>query len=938
MLGVMLQKIWHKKWMVICLLIGCVLLIATVVSFPMYRSAAFDRMLQDEFAQELATTGEWPSVVHFNITSKNDAGGTVIAGMEDRIEQLYGKFGVTKRDTVMFYGTTKLKSHSLMQREDLADVFVRLAMLSGLPEHAEMLAGEMYSEDGIAEDGSLEVVISQEGMIRQGLLLGETIEYNRLFDANGEPIRIKIVGVFGEKERNDCYWQMTTYEIADSFFMNEELFREMFTGDRAEKYTIVCDYYMLFEYNDLKAVNVTPLYEETSLLLDEITSQRQKLVRHVDYLDILKRFEEKQSRIEATLFILQIPVLILLCAFLFMISGQMYDMERNEISVMKSRGSSGGQIFRLYLYQSVFLTLVGTAMGVPLGTVFCRILGSARNFLEFDLQSRLVITYGMDVVGYGAAAAGCCVLVMTLPAIKHSRLSIVNLKQQKALKKRMWWEKCFLDVICLAVGLYGYYNFSVNESIMAEKVLRGESLDPLLYFSSSIFIVGAGLLLLRLQPLLIKLLYWLGKKYWGPASYASFMENMHNGKKQQFIMLFLILTISLGMYHATVARTILQNALDNGSYLDGADVVIKEVWKENPYYQISEDPLEVRYYEPDYFKYGLIESVHGYTKVLYDGSGYVSRTKNGRLSVIVMGIHTKEFGENTYVDRSLLEKHYYEYLNEMAMEKDGILVSRNFQTVQEYEIGDTINYSDSIGRNYKGKIVDFFDYWPGYEPISTRLSAEGEVVTTENYMVVGHYANMAQKWGNIPYEVWISMEETAEGDEIYDWIEEHDVALKKYVNRRETAEDIMEDPLLQGTNGVLTMGFIVTMILCAVGYMIYWIMSIRSREMMFGVLRASGMHKGELFHMLMNEQIFSGVFSVLAGIGIGKLTSVMYVPILQTAYAASNQVLPMQLITNQADMMRLYSVIAGTMLICLVVLIVIVFKLNVAKALKLGEE
>ena len=98
------------------------------------------------------------------------------------------------------------------------------------------------------------------------------------------------------------------------------------------------------------------------------------------------------------------------------------------------------------------------------------------------------------------------------------------------------------------------------------------------------------------------------------------------------------------------------------------------------------------------------------------------------------------------------------------------------------------------------------------------------------------------------------------------------------------------------------------------------------------------MHKRELFHMLINEQIFSGVFSVLAGIGIGRLASVMFVPILQTAYAAADQVLPMQMIVNQTDMLRLYSVIAGAMSVCLVVLIVLVFKLNISKALKLGEE
>lgn len=78
--------------------------------------------------------------------------------------------------------------------------------------------------------------------------------------------------------------------------------------------------------------------------------------------------------------ILEIPVLILLAAFLFMISGQLYEMERNEISVLKSRGASGKQIFLLYLYQSIFLTGVGAILGIPLGGAFTKLLGVADHF------------------------------------------------------------------------------------------------------------------------------------------------------------------------------------------------------------------------------------------------------------------------------------------------------------------------------------------------------------------------------------------------------------------------------------------------------------------------------------------------------------------------------------------------------------------------------
>ena len=218
------------------------------------------------------------------------------------------------------------------------------------------------------------------------------------------------------------------------------------------------------------------------------------------------------------------------------------------------------------------------------------------------------------------------------------------------------------------------------------------------------------------------------------------------------------------------------------------------------------------------------------------------------------------------------------------------------------------------------------------------MKKDGTVEVTENLLVVANISHLQQKFGVTPYEVWVDLEDGAKTDGVYQWISDNDVHVKKFVDKQMELKKVTEDPLLQGTNGVLTMGFIVTIILCAVGYLIYWIMSIRSREMLFGVLRACGMHKGELFHLLINEQIFSGLLSILAGIGIGHLTSNMFVPILQTAYAAANQVLPMKLITDKGDLIRLYGVVGAVMALCLFILIMIVFKLNVTKALKLGEE
>ena len=120
--------------------------------------------------------------------------------------------------------------------------------------------------------------------------------------------------------------------------------------------------------------------------------------------------------------------------------------------------------------------------------------------------------------------------------------------------------------------------------------------------------------------------------------------------------------------------------------------------------------------------------------------------------------------------------------------------------------------------------------------------------------------------------------------------------------------------------------------------MIYWILSIRSRELLFGILRAMGMGKKEVLHILLNEQIFCGLLSILAGVGIGTLASRMFVPMIQNAYAATDQVLPLNLVCEMQDLMKLFITIAAVLIVCMIVLIRNISKMNISSALKLGED
>ncbi|MBQ9120451.1 MAG: ABC transporter permease [Lachnospiraceae bacterium] len=948
MIRIMLQKLLHKKWMVISLLIGNILLIAVAVSHPMYKEASLQRMLTDEFTTYLEDTNESPAM--FAITGrirKND-GTADYQRVYNLAQTIYQELGLTETLRVRQDSLVASTVVSLMERENAnKEKKAVIGSLENLEEHATVVTGRMYS-DKRAEDGVIEAVVTMNGFVELDVLPDETLEFVYLKDAAGNKIRVKIVGVITNSSSADDYWVNPPETFDNQLLISPTLFEEVFVNG-GKRFEYNSEWYLFFDYSKITTAQIAGLQEKTLALLEGNSSTYGKLAEPA-YLSLLNEYLSKEKKIDVTLSILQVPVLVLLCAFLFMISRQMMEMEQSEISLLKSRGAGKGQIFRLYLMQSTFLAVISTLIGIPLGSFICRALGSANAFLEFVQRRPLDITYSKNVFLYALIAVLVSILMTVLPAMKQSGISIVRQKQSRARAKKPLWQKLYLDIVLLGVSIYGYYNFTDQQDELQEAVIAGEALDPLLFLTSSLFILGASLVALRILPLLVKLVYQIGKKRWKPAGYASFLEIIRTGSRQYFIMAFLMLTVALGIFNTTVARTILENAEQNLAYTTGADLRIQEVWPSNEL-QVRMNPgTPLVYTEPDYGKYSLIEDVNAMAKVFVSDStktGISMRQKNadGKTAnywygATIYGIDTKDFGEATSLPDGLLEEHYYTYLNALAQNPNGVLVSSVMRDVHGYKIGDTITFDNSEhaqkdGVDIKAEIVGFVEYFPGFSPTATFLNPDGTAQTLNQYLIISSLNLIQKYWGVTPYQIWFDVEDTTA---FYEFIAENEIELEMCVDVEAEVIKIKNDTIFQGTSGILTMSFIVILILCSAGYLIYWVLSIRSRELLFGIFRAMGMSRGEILRMLVNEQIFSSLLSILCGAGIGVAASQLFVPMIQLAYSAADQVLPMTLLTRQSDMVRLFGIIAVVLVVCLFVLARQVFKMKIAQALKLGED
>ncbi len=931
--------------MVLCLFIGFLMAAGMMSAVPIYMDASLQRMLIKDMESYQLSTGDYPGIYSVDKTLRE---GTPLseqlslvndmpAIVEDRLAGVDIPIGSKK--TVMNDNLQYLSKDAVSGKTSTR---VKITAMTDFAEHITITSGRMYCEGGVAEDGVYEVVASETTAKALGITLGRDYDV-RGVDSGREPFKIRIVGLFVQSVDNDVYWSETMDGYVSSVMTDIDCFKNKMlpAGNiRLTDMAVRCALsYQLMDMNNLPAITkaISEDFEYYPTLGYNFT---------MGISDILNGYAEEAEKLTRILWILQIPTMVMLGFYLFMVSRLNVEQEKNEIAVFKSRGASSAQIFGMYAAETGLLGIAAVIAAPFIGLAMCRFLGVSNGFLEFVNRTGISAKITPGAIIYALIAAVIFFAATMAPIIPAAKLSIVEYKQSKTkVVKMQLWEKCGIDFLLIAAALAFYGFYTAGETFSAES--SGE-INPMFFIFSTCLIFGLGLLFIRLYPYLLNLIYLLLRPLWSPSQYMAITTVCRSqGGRERFLMLFLIVTFSLGIFSANTARTINTQKEDRIYYNCGADITLMEYWQETTANDGS--GTVTGYVERDFERFENLSGVKTATKVLVNKSAKVTVDKKTEDGVTLMAIEPYKFANVAWFRNDLLPAHWWNYIKALQDYPSGVLISRALADKYEIELGDEIPIKWSGNESVNATVLAVVDYWPGINPniasgkSSKKKIEEAEVQSetesfAQNCFAVMNYYYTSTVTDMEPYQVWIDLEEGATSRALYDDISAKRIPIETITDASQLIIAEKNKPQLQGMNGALTLSFTVIMIMTIIGFLIYWILSIKGRTLQFGILRAMGMTFKEIIGIIGCEQLLVSGVSIAAAFIIGGAVSDLFVPLFRSMYSPIEQVPPFMVAASQSDFIKLYVIIVLMLGGGFAILGGIIKKININKALKLGED
>ncbi len=956
--AVAIRRLFSQRGLALATAVGLVASIALVMSVPLYTDAVYYSILQEELSSSddgdaalqrppfafmfryvgsLYGMKEWDDIVQVD---EYLTGAAVKAlRLPHRLTVRYAK-----TDNFRLFPTEDAAYADV--RDPLA--WVNYAFVTDFEQYTTMVEGTYPAPATANPDDAVEVAINESMAQELGLQVGEAfLTFRRVELENGSrvvQIPIRIVGVWQATDPMDEFWFYRQSVFDNQLFVPEATYQGRISSLLNDEVAQAL-WYLIFDGDSVHAGDVGWLTARIQQVQQQAATLLTNTRLEVSPYDALNNYRVSTRLLNVLLYAFSIPIVGLLLAFIGLVVSLAVSRQRNEIAVLRSRGATGMQILGIAALEALILGAVALGAGIPVSEGISHIIGATRSFLNFSVENDLRVNMTFTTLRFGLGALGVALIAQVVPSLGAARYTIVSYKQEQSRNiKPPWWQRAWLDVLLLIPAGYGAYLLQQQGAIamMGEGGTGNPYENPLLFLVPALAAFALTLFILRLLPVIMKVVAWIA----GQTNSVGFLlATRYLARDPGFYttpLVLLILTLSLSAFTASLAQTLDNHLYDQSYYRTGADMRLVELGRSDLAAEsggsatgggsgasastssaAEEGPNWVFLPVSEHLR---VPEITGAARVGDFGASV--QVQGSWQESMFIGIDRIDFPTAAYWRRDFAPASLGALMNALAVAPDGVLMQREFMQENSVRVGDAIQVRVSTygqRANMTMKVAGEFDYFPTW-------------YEDEPPLLIGNLDYLfEQVGGEMPYDVWVKTVPSADFEQVITDLRALDFSILDWQAATIRIADEQRKPERQGLFGVLSVGFLAAALLTVLGFLLYALFSFRRRFIELGTLRAMGLSSGQMTTFLAWELAFLIFLGLIAGTFLGSLISEIFIPYLQVGADPQSTTPPFQVQIAWDAIMRIYALFGTLFFVALSVLAVLLLRMKIFQAIKLGE-
>ena len=460
----------------------------------------------------------------------------------------------------------------------------RLIFMTGFTEHSRLVEGDWPRTPGTAgpEGVELDVVVGGQVAKSLGLRLGSMIFVTPYRASPEERITLTVVGVAEPLDSRDEYWmglpdqfapQSHGEEVAIPAYVTEDDFFHV-VGRRFP--TVVGDFgfNVFVDPSRITAGSV----DDTQAALEGLEADLNKVYPRTFLLSrlglTLEEFERDLLLARVPMYVYVSLVVILILYFLGLIAVILGRSQADELSLLRGRGATVPQVWGVLLLAECVLASVAVAAGPPLAWLIVRFL-LLPTFGDVG-GGPIEINLSAEAFWAGAVGAVLSVAVLTVSVAGRARSGVVEAMSSRSRPPSVSVvHRYYLDLfVVLIVGL-AWWQFQERDGFVSRSLeVRGFDLDPSIVLGPVLALLAAGLLLMRVLPLLTRLVFWISSRAGPGWSSMALVRIARDPVLPSSLAVMLMISAALGVFGATFQASLTRSQTDQARHRVGGDVVV----------------------------------------------------------------------------------------------------------------------------------------------------------------------------------------------------------------------------------------------------------------------------------------------------------------------------------------------------------------------------